>query len=174
VPFTIDIVGDANDVRLDGEALDAGRHETAAGLHQLVARGAGEVVFAQWIGIASGSALHVVLPTPEPCSLADVTSAAAPTHVLCPSWISVRRGATADTFVVQSCAASTCGSELVIRRFPGSTPDDHHIGHRGLPTWAVWTLVATGIVVAGAAAGLIGWLAVPPVQQTVWKTTTPQ
>jgi len=171
VPFSIDVIGEAGDVRLDGELVAAGHHEAAPGLHQLVARASGEVVFAQWVGIASGSTLHIVLPTPEPCSRAELAGGLT-SQVQCPSWVAVRRGDRPDTFIVQSCAAAVCGSEIIVRPLP-ATGEDRHVHHRGLPPWAVWTLVTAGVAVVGVAAGVIGWLAVPPTQQTIWKTTNP-
>ena len=159
LPWHLDVVGHADDVLLDGHPVTS--RETP-GLHQLVAVVSGQVVLAQWIGIAQGSNVRVVLPTPEACSRADFDSGSA----ACPSWVSVRRDG--ERFFVRSCAHATCGAELLVARMP-ELPPRHEARRRGLPPWAIWTLGAAGVVAAGVIAGVVTWFAVPPVQQTVWK-----
>ncbi len=177
VGFTVDLTGSADDVRLDGVELVLGRHEAPAGLHQLVARSSGEVVFAQWVAITSDTVVHAVLPTPEPCSRADMSGGAS--HVRCPSWVSVRHaeGLPATAFVVASCSMSACGPEVVVRPFEPFKGLGGGRGHRetdhGLPGWAVWTLTGAGLVAAGVVLGVVGYFVAPPTQQTVFKTTSP-
>jgi hypothetical protein len=168
--FSIDARGPA-DMRWDGDPITPGPHEARPGMHQLVAKAPSSsgnaVVFAQWITVAAGSIVHVALPTAEPCSRADF---ATKENVQCPTWIEAKRGDRAGTFVVRTCAGSSCGAELLVAPFSTMGPDAHPIVHRGLPIWAAWTLAGVGIVAAGALAGVIGYFALPETQMTVFKT----
>ncbi len=169
-PFTLDVSGgERADIRLDGEPIAHGDHTAGPGVHQLVAKVSGEVVFAQWVTVTRGGAVHVALPTAEPCSRSDVTSAV----VRCPSWVSVRAGDRANTFVVRTCAGAECGPEIIVAPWT-AIPGDAIAAHHGLPKWAVWTLIGTGVVAAGVAAGIAGWFALPPTYIDRFVTTKPQ
>ncbi len=155
--FSIDARGPALDMRWDGEPITAGSHEARAGMHQLVAKVNEQVVFAQWINVTAGTAVHVALPSAEPCSRADFEARGS---VQCPSWILAKRGDRAGTFFVETCAGSACGAELLVAPF-SIGPEIPTITHHGLPAWAAWTLVGVGIVAAGVAASVIGYAATP-------------
>ena len=160
VAYKLDVVGHADEVLLDGHVA---RPSEVPGVHQLVATSSGQVVLAQWIGIAPDSSVRVVLPSPEACSRADFQSGAA----LCPSWIRVRRDG--ERLFVRSCARATCGAELLVTPMPRLDGSRGALVRHGLPAWAAWTLAGTGVVALGVIAGVVTWFAVPPVQQTVWK-----
>ena len=143
--------------------------EARPGLHQLVARAGGAVVFAQWVGIAHDVTVHVAVPTPAPCSRADLSGPS----VRCSSWVSAREtNPGAGTYYVRSCSASACGAELLVAqltRTPIPTPHNPH----GLPTWAAWTLAGVGAAALGVAIGVVTWALLPQAQQTIFKTTAP-
>jgi hypothetical protein len=165
--LTIEATGTSLDMRWDGDPIAAGAHEARPGMHQLVAKANGEVVFAQWINVTPGATVHVALPSAEPCSRVDFTS---PTHVQCPSWIEAKRGDHAGTFIVRTCAANACGAELLVAPFTTTGPEIPIPHHRGLPVWAAWTLAGLGVVAAGVAVGVIGYFATPTTVVDVFKT----
>lgn len=165
--FSIDTQGSAEMI-WDGDPITAGAHEARPGMHQLVAKASGEVVFAQWINVTPAMTVHVALPSAEPCSRVDFTAKGS---VQCPSWIEAKRGDRAGTFVVRTCAANACGAELLVAPFTNG-PEIPPITHprHGLPVWAAWTLAGVGIVATGIAAGVIGYLATPVTIQHVTET----
>jgi hypothetical protein len=170
VPFHLDIAGDADDVRMDGEPVASGDRETRGGLHQLVARVGGNVVFAQWLAVARGTSVRVVLPSPAPCSQADLAG-----HTHCPSWVSVRQASKSpEAYVVRTCSEGACGAELVVATLPHDDRDTTRRKRAGFPPWAAWTLGATGAVALGVVVGVITYFALPPVEVSVFKTTKPQ
>ncbi|HEX4514765.1 MAG TPA: hypothetical protein VH054_14550, partial [Polyangiaceae bacterium] len=158
-PFSIDARGPAQHMWWDGELITAGSHEARAGMHQLVAKVNDEVVFAQWINVTAGTAVHVALPSAEPCSRADFEAQGT---VQCPSWIQAKRGDRAGTFFVRTCAGSACGADLLVASLSSTGREIPPITrHHGLPVWAAWTLAGVGIVAAGVAASVIGYAATP-------------
>jgi hypothetical protein len=170
VPFALTVDGEPDvALDLDGEPIASGSREARPGLHQLVARAGGAVVFAQWVGIARDVTVHVAVPTPAPCSRADLSGPS----VRCSSWVSAREtNPGAGTYYVRSCSASACGAELLVARLtrtPIPTPHNPH----GLPTWAAWTLAGVGAAALGVAIGLVTWALLPQAQQTIFKTTAP-
>jgi len=174
VAFTLDArVQPSTELRWDGDPIAPGDRATAPGVHQLVAKENGSVVFAQWIAIAqAGTVVRVALPAPAPCTREDLASA-----TTCANWISVKRADNAarsadPTFVVRVCSGGACGPELTVAPFEWKqTPNKK----RGLPVWATWTIAGVGIAAAlGAAAWVITYFALPAIQQTRWTTTTPQ
>jgi len=167
VAFSIDATGPTEGMRWDGDPITSGPHEARPGMHQLVAQSNGDVVFAQWINVTTGTTVHVALPSAEPCSRVDF---ATPSSVRCPSWTLAKRGDVAGTFIVRTCAGSACGAELLVAPLSRIGPEIPPITHHGLPVWAAWTLAGVGIVAAGAAAGVIGYFATPATEVHVWKT----
>ncbi len=176
VGFSIDVGARATprsglEMRWDGDAISPGVHTTLVGLHQLVAKEDGHVVFAQWIAVAQNETrIHVALPTAEPCTRADLTSAS-----LCATWISAKRTSRSPTptFIVRVCARASCGPELTVA--PIEWRDHESTRKHGLPAWAGWTLAGIGIAtVVGVAAGIIAYFALPPIQQTRWTTSSPE
>jgi hypothetical protein len=153
---------------LDGHSTSRGELQGAPGTHQLVAIASGQVVFAQWVAIATSERVRVVLPGPEPCSRVDLTSATPE----CPSWVSAKHDG--DRFVVRSCAGASCGAELLVAPLPRLPGKEEHTPHRGLPAWAAWTLAGTGVVAVGVIISVATYFAIPPIEQTVFKTTKPQ
>jgi hypothetical protein len=163
--FSIEARGPAMVMRWDGEPIAAGAHEARSGLHQLVAKEGHAVVFAQWITVTAGTVVHVALPTAEPCSIADFAHRDV---VQCPTWIEAKRGERVGTFFVRTCVQSACGADLLVAPITYD-PDKLPIVRHGLPPWAAWTLVGAGVVAAGILAGVVGYYAIPPTQQVVFK-----
>lgn len=169
VPFSLQVAGGGTTLRLDGNAIEPGASRASPGLHQLVARTeAGDVVFAEWIAIAPGALVRVVLPTPEPCSSGDLSSRAP----ACATWVRARESG--GTFFVRTCNDSGCGPELAVAPLIAEPPRHPVVVRHGLPVWATWTLVGASVVVAGVAAGAIGWAALPTTTRTVFTTSKPQ
>lgn len=164
--FSIDARGSAIEMRWDGDPITTGPHEARPGMHQLVAKANGEVVFAQWINVTPAMAVHVALPSAEPCSRVDFS---VPDSVQCPSWVEAKRGDRAGTFLVRTCAANACGAELLVAPFSSGPETPRITHHRGLPVWAAWTLAGVGIVAAGVAAGVIGYFATPATVVDLYK-----
>jgi len=171
VPWTLAIAGSAGSVELslDGTPIALGRNETPAGTHQLVATSAGLPIFAEWVQIAPDAHVGVALPSPEPCSSADLASSSP----ACPTWVTARAGAH-ETFFVRVCGGGAgCGPELLVG---GMTPlPDHHdvsVRH-GLPAWATVTIVSASAILAGIAAGAIGWAALPTTTKVVFQPSPP-
>ena len=163
--FTLDVAGHADEVFMDGRPIAAGASSAVPGLHQIVAMSGGNVLFAQWAGIAPGGTVHVVLPAPAPCSQADFAQGMP--GAFCASWIRVRREQRG--FVVQSCDHATCGAELLVAPMPATIPNGAVVPRR-FPSWAAWTLGVGGFAALGVLAGVITYFAVPPAQRTVFET----
>ncbi len=164
----VDSGANASELRWDGEIVAPGSHTALPGLHQLVAKQDGAVVFAQWIAIAQGTPVRIALPMPEPCSRADLAGAR-----MCGAWVLARRTSAPSTFLVRVCSSGGCGPELTVS--PIEWTETRKPKHHGLPGWAAWTLGGAGVAAAlGVAAGIIAYFALPPVQQTRWITSPPQ
>ena len=172
VTFGLEVAEGHGELRLDGERVVPGTVQARPGLHQLVAESDGAVVFASWITLATGTLVRVALPTPEPCSRADLAQASS---VQCPSWLAVRRGQAPGSFRVRTCEGASCGPELVVASME-PLHDGHDrapIEHHRMPKWLTWTLVGAGVVAVGVAAAYTGWwLATPYGQVTSWHQGT--
>jgi hypothetical protein len=170
VPFSIELLGAAPGVelRLDAEVVTPGPLRAAAGLHALVARAGGDVVFAEWIAVAPRSVVRVAVPTPEPCSTADLAGPAP----ACPSWVAARAGDRAGTFRVRVCGTDGCGPELDVAPVPAA-PKHHVVVRHGLPAWAAWTLAGAGVVLGAVAAGAVVWAVLPTTTRVVFQPSPP-
>ena len=173
VAFSLEVRDGQGELRLDGALIEPGTIQSRPGLHQLVAKADGAVVFASWITVAAGTLVSIALPTPTPCSRADLAHAnVEPAGVRCPSWIAVRHG-DSDSLRVRTCEGSNCGSELVVGRIETVPGHPGNGEHPKLPKWLTWTLVGAGVVAVGVAASYTAWwLATPYGQVTVWHQGT--
>ncbi len=171
VPFSLEVTGasPALELTLDAEPIAPGAHEAKPGLHRLLARSGESVVFAEWIAIVSPHAVvRVALPPPAPCSADDLASRSP----ACPTWVTARPGPQPGAYVVRVCGQSGCGPELAVASIT-ETPSHPVVVRHGLPTWATVTLVTGGVILAGIAAGAIGWAALPTKTEIVWQQSPP-
>jgi hypothetical protein len=154
---------------LDGMAIRMQSADTLEGLHALVVTWAGAPVWATWIDVPSGtSTVAVEIPSPPPCSRADVErarieggSVVAP-DVRCARWIAAAPavGERPGAVRVATCGARGCGPPVDwIAAEPWTSPvpsppagaQEHDRGR--WPAWAKWAAVGGGAaIVAGAAA----------------------
>jgi hypothetical protein len=138
--------------------------DVAAAEHQVVVSIDGDPVFASWVAIAS-----VTPGTPRPAipihvgddgacsasSLAGVSrdgSTVRATGVACNHWIAASPSERHGSVLVARCERSSCGPFVEWRSEGGlgggsSVPSTGKHGERW-PTWATWTAVGVGVVVA--------------------------
>jgi hypothetical protein len=151
-------------VWLDGVPVTAGAVESVAGPHALVVTWAGAPFWASWIETPPGpSIVPLSALDPSPCSDADFEQVRAVRDRVeadltrCGNWIAVAPGGTSGTIRFAICQNAACSSLTEWRPPPvWSKPLEPEHKHSGLPAWAAWGLVGTGVAVAtGVVIGVV-------------------
>lgn len=163
VPFTLHLTGgvprDAV-VLLDGVAVEPGELRRPEGEHHVRVLADGELVFAAWVGLGSGSRIDVPLDALDPCrprALArarwDGVGAVAAADISCGRWVAAARDRGGRVHFAD-CRASACVVTPLDVRTPQKTErwaaaERASIPYR-VPTWVTWAVVGAGVVAAGS------------------------
>jgi hypothetical protein len=144
---------------------------TVAGPHALVVTAAGATVWAGWLELGPGSSSVVIdLPDPAPCSIADLSRAAASAGhsgsltpvdargVRCREWVAAAAGGANGTVQIARCEADRCAPAVEwpsvpawARPAPPTLVDDTAARAHRWPAWATWALASAGAALAAGA-----------------------
>jgi hypothetical protein len=148
-------------VWLDGIAVTEEAVESAAGPHALVVTWDGAPLWASWIDTPPGpSSVRLSALDPTACSDADFEQVLAVRDRVeapltrCGNWVAVAPGPTSGEILFAVCENAECSPMTEWRSPPvWSRPVEPERKHSGLPAWATWGLVGTGV--AAVATGVV-------------------